>query len=260
MDTLKQPWRPDSRPWMPPTWPKAQGGPRPKGARCTRGTGLTRRASYFGDARTRTRPTSQPRRQGRTGNTRAEVPPDLPHPRAPVNSPAAGSPAAGESAHPTSTAAVATATTAALQWGPGLAAPTGARGRGSGGRNLHPRVPVKPYTFPHHNLRVFPLSVDLAVECRALAKSLPRGNAALADQLLRASQAVPLLVAEGSNRRTGKQERQRYVEARGEVGEAAAALELIARLQLAPANQLSHCWDLATPVHAMLSRLVSSCS
>lgn len=117
---------------------------------------------------------------------------------------------------------------------------------------------MKPYTFPHHNLRLYPIALDLAVDCHLLAKSLPRGNASLADQLRRASQAIPLLVAEGVNRRTGKQERQRYVEAQGEAGEVAAALELVARLQLANPNDISRCWDGVTSVHAMLSKLVAS--
>ena len=114
------------------------------------------------------------------------------------------------------------------------------------------------YSFPHHNLRVYPLAVDLAVDCLLVARSLPRGNGSLADQLRRASQAIPLLIAEGANRRTGKQERQRYVEARGEAGEVAAALELVSRLQLASPDDISRCWDGVTSVHAMLSKLVAS--
>ena len=115
---------------------------------------------------------------------------------------------------------------------------------------------MKPFHFPQHKLRVYPLALDLAVACRKLASSLPRGNGSLADQLKRASAAVPLLLAEGINRRTAAQERQRYVEARGEVGEVAACLELIARLELVPEAQVEPAWNLATQVHPMLSKLL----
>ena len=125
------------------------------------------------------------------------------------------------------------------------------------GANRQPGPPLKPCHFPQHKLRVYPLALDLAVACRQLAAALPRGNGPLGDQLKRASAAVPLLLAEGINRRTPAQERQRFVEARGEVGEVAACLELIACLQLVPETQVEPAWNLATQVHPMLSKLLA---
>ncbi len=113
-----------------------------------------------------------------------------------------------------------------------------------------------PPSHTQHKLRVYPLALDLAVACHGLARALPRGNAPLGDQLKRASTAVPLLLAEGINRRTQAQERQRFVEARGEVGEVAACLELITRLALVPESQVEPAWNLATQVHPMLSKLL----
>jgi len=108
------------------------------------------------------------------------------------------------------------------------------------------------YTFPHQRLDAYRIALDLAVASHAICQALPRGNANLADQLKRASQAIPLLVGEGANRRTTAQKRQRYTEAAGEAGEVACALELIHRLGLA---DVSAAWPLAQRVHAMTTRL-----
>ena len=55
-------------------------------------------------------------------------------------------------------------------------------------------------------------------------RQLPGENGRLLDQLRPAASATPLLIAEGANRTTRGQKRQRFVEARGECGEAAAGV------------------------------------
>lgn len=110
--------------------------------------------------------------------------------------------------------------------------------------------------FAHHRLDVFRVSLELAVASRRLADAVPHGYRTVADQLLRAGCAVPLLVSEGANRLTPGQKRQRFSEARGECGECAAAAELGSVLGLVPADDARAVLVLADRVAAMLTRLV----
>ena len=113
-----------------------------------------------------------------------------------------------------------------------------------------------PHPFPHHRLDAFKVALELAVLCNQVAADIPRGHRPLADQLLRSSSAVPLLVAEGANRLTAAQKRQRFVEARGECGETAAAVELAAALGLVNCHDAQVALALAGRVGAMLTRLI----
>jgi len=100
------------------------------------------------------------------------------------------------------------------------------------------------------------LALELAVMAKEVADGVPRGYRSLADQLIRSGPAVALLIAEGANRAPGAQKRQRYVEARGECGEAAATLEVLARLGLVDRATESRFAGVADRVAAMLSRLI----
>ena len=86
--------------------------------------------------------------------------------------------------------------------------------------------------FAHHRLDVYELALELAVLAKGVSEEIPRGYRTLSDQLLRSGSGVVLLIAEGANRRSAAQKRQRFVEARGECGEAAATVELSQRLGL----------------------------
>ena len=77
----------------------------------------------------------------------------------------------------------------------------------------------------------------MAAQAKAIADEIPRGHRSLADQLLRATSSVVLNIGEGANRATCGAKRQRYSEARGEVGEVAANLTLLDVLDLAPSER-----------------------
>lgn len=83
---------------------------------------------------------------------------------------------------------------------------------------------------------------------------LPRGYAALADQLRRALLAAYLGVAEASSRQ-GHDRLARFRCARGEASEAAAALEAVAMLGLAPEDDTRAVTALCDRLCAMLTRL-----
>jgi four helix bundle protein len=110
--------------------------------------------------------------------------------------------------------------------------------------------------FPHQRLDVYALSLELARQCHRIVNELPRGYAKVADDLVRASQGIPLLIAEGANRHTDAQKRQRFGEARGETGECAAALELLAVLGAVGAERSQDAVELCQRMGAMLTKLV----
>jgi four helix bundle protein len=80
--------------------------------------------------------------------------------------------------------------------------------------------------FPHHSLDAHKLAMRVALAAKRLAAKVPRGHRTLADHWLRAAGQTVLLVAEGASRFNAGEKRQRYMEARGESGEGAAACEV----------------------------------
>ena len=112
------------------------------------------------------------------------------------------------------------------------------------------------YPFAHQRLDLYRVGLEMARRSRLLADRVPRGYRSFADQLLRAAGQTVLLIGEGANRYTAGQKRQRYTEARGEAGEVAAAVELLATLHLAPQTDADDVIHLAGRVAAMLTRLI----
>ena len=110
--------------------------------------------------------------------------------------------------------------------------------------------------FPHHRLLAYTLALDLAVSAREILDRIPRGYRSLADQLLRSSTGVVLLTAEGANRYTAAQKRQRFAEARGECGEAAATVEVLHSLKLMSQAEADEFQAAASRVAALLTGLV----
>ena len=111
--------------------------------------------------------------------------------------------------------------------------------------------------FAHQRLDAYRVSLELARLADGVATSLASRHRRIADQLQRASLAVPLLIAEGANRRTTGQKRQRFTEARGEAAEVAAAAELAAYIGLLSQEQAMEIETLCDRVVAMLTRLVA---
>ncbi|MCB9795420.1 MAG: four helix bundle protein [Alphaproteobacteria bacterium] len=90
------------------------------------------------------------------------------------------------------------------------------------------------YCFPHETLDCYRLSVEVARWVRQL--ELPRGEAELRNQMLRASSSVVLNIAEGCGR-TGKAGQNHYRIAAGSAAELCAALDLIDALAAAEMQQ-----------------------
>ena len=78
----------------------------------------------------------------------------------------------------------------------------------------------------YERLDVYRCSIEFVVLVAPLLETLPRGNAALADQLKRASMSVPLNVAEAAGK-TSRADRSRYyATARGSAMECAAIIDV----------------------------------
>lgn len=122
--------------------------------------------------------------------------------------------------------------------------------------NVEIETPRPSYPFSHQRLDVHRVALEMARRSRELADRVPRGYRSFADQLLRAAGQTVLLIGEGANRYTAGQKRQRYTEARGECGEVASAVELLATLRLAPQTEADEIMHLAGRVAAMLTRLI----
>jgi four helix bundle protein len=111
-----------------------------------------------------------------------------------------------------------------------------------------------PGNFDHHRLDAFCVARDALRLGDVLARRLPRGYATLQDQLRRALLNAYLGIAEASSR-TGADRISRFRTARGESSEAAAALEAVAILGLAPDTEVDAVMSLLDRLCAMLTRL-----
>src|SRR3954463_5940854 len=91
--------------------------------------------------------------------------------------------------------------------------------------------------FDHHRLDAFHVAREALRLGDSIARRLPRGYATLADQLRPALLPAYLGVAEASSRQ-GHDRMARFRCARGEASEAAAALEAVIVLRLAPEEEI----------------------
>lgn len=108
--------------------------------------------------------------------------------------------------------------------------------------------------FAHDRLDAYTVAREALVRGEALARELPRGYSTLADQLRRALLSAFLGVAEAASR-SGADRLARFRCARGEASEAAAALDAVKLLGLAPAERVTPVVELLGRLYAMLTRL-----
>jgi len=112
------------------------------------------------------------------------------------------------------------------------------------------------FRFAHRKLIAWQVARELADRVRPVVASLPKRYEELGNQLLRAALATEALIAEGANRYTPKQKRQRFAEARGECGETASHLERLFRYHLIGENELTSMLALADRVCALCTGLI----
>ena len=114
-----------------------------------------------------------------------------------------------------------------------------------------------PPRFAHDRLDAYTVAREALVRGDAIARDLPRGHGTLADQLRRALLSAFLGVAEAASR-SGADRLARFRCARGEVSEAAAALDAVQLLGLAPRERVEEVVTLLGRLYAMLTRLAKA--
>jgi four helix bundle protein len=111
-------------------------------------------------------------------------------------------------------------------------------------------------TFGHQKLDVYQVAIDFVAVADDVVERLPRGRAYLADQLQRAAVSVPLNIAEGAGEFSRNDKRRFYRMALRSATEAAAILDVCARLKLAEPSRLASGMDLLDRIVAMLTRMI----
>jgi four helix bundle protein len=117
-----------------------------------------------------------------------------------------------------------------------------------------PSDPTRRYVFDHHRLHAYDVALEALVLGEQLAKSVPRGNASFVDQLRRALAGAFLQTTEAAAR-TGADRLARFRAARGEVCEAAGALEAMGRLGLVAGESAERELALLHRLCCMLTKL-----
>ena len=104
-------------------------------------------------------------------------------------------------------------------------------------------------------LRVYQRSIEFLALTMDVIAALPKGNADLADQLLRAAQSQPRNIAEGAGRRTNLDQARFYTHARGSAMEAAAALDTMQVMKLIDGRRYARGIELLEGIVAMLTKM-----
>jgi four helix bundle protein len=112
-------------------------------------------------------------------------------------------------------------------------------------------------TFEFQNWPVYRQSVDLVRMGHNIAAQLRRqGTRSIADQLRRASESIPLNIAEGSSRYSRADKLNYLRVARGSVFECAAIIDVLRTMSNAPMAKLDHFEKSLGNVARMLSGFI----
>ena len=104
-------------------------------------------------------------------------------------------------------------------------------------------------------LDVYRCAVEFLALTVDLCSEVPRGNAALLDQLRRAATSISLNIAEAAGRTGAADAARTYAIARGSAMECAAILDAMVILKIIEAKRHQHGCELLERTVAMLTRL-----
>lgn len=109
--------------------------------------------------------------------------------------------------------------------------------------------------FDHEKLDVYRISLEFVRFVSELTKALPTSHRNAREQLVRASQSIPLNIAEGNGKRFAA-ERRRFLEiARGSAMECAASLDVLVTVGACDELQTYNGKALLLRIVAMLSKM-----
>jgi len=105
-------------------------------------------------------------------------------------------------------------------------------------------------------LHVYQRSIEFLALALEVVSSLPKGQADLADQLLRAAQSQPRNIAEGAGRRSAADQARFYAMARGSAMESAAALDTMLVMGIVDRALYGRGMELLEAIVAMLTKMI----
>ena len=106
--------------------------------------------------------------------------------------------------------------------------------------------------FGFQKLDVYRCAIEFLSLAAPLSESVPKGYAALGDQLRRASSSIPLNLAEGTGRMTSADKKHYITIARSSVFECVAILQVLGELGSLPLAQAQDLYDRYEKVSKML--------
>jgi four helix bundle protein len=109
--------------------------------------------------------------------------------------------------------------------------------------------------FDHENLDVYKVSLAFVSWAAALVDGLRGRHRPARDQLLRASQSIPLNIAEGNGKRAGGDRRRYFEIARGSATESAAILDVLVATGAVAEDRVSEGKGFLLRIVAMLTRM-----
>jgi four helix bundle protein len=109
--------------------------------------------------------------------------------------------------------------------------------------------------FGHERLDVYRISIDYVAWAYSLAKPLNGADRHARDQLLRASQSIPLNIAEGNGKGTNADRRRFFEIARGSALECAAVQDCLAACHVIGVEQNDYGKKMLVRIVSMLTKL-----
>jgi four helix bundle protein len=106
-------------------------------------------------------------------------------------------------------------------------------------------------------LDVYQRSIEFLAFVHRLLSQLPKGQADLADQLLRSAQSIPQNIAEGAGRMSKPDKTRHYTIARGSAMESASHLDVMKVGGVVDDEGYAEGIELLERVVAMLTRLIN---
>ena len=111
--------------------------------------------------------------------------------------------------------------------------------------------------FDHEKLDVYQVSLKFVTWAYDLSKELQGADRHARDQLLRASQSIPLNIAEGNGKRPSADRRRFLHIAYGSALECAAVIDILTRCEVIEQEEAQQGKQLLSRIAAMLIRMTS---
>lgn len=109
--------------------------------------------------------------------------------------------------------------------------------------------------FDHEKLDVYQVSLRFAAYAMGVAENLRGDFRSAKDQLIRASQSVPLNIAEGNGKRSPADRKRFFEIARGSAMECAAVLDVLVVCGACPAEKVEEGKRMLSRVVSMLTKM-----